>query len=246
MGQTKNGQLILLPTPLDEASSFNDITLSWIQKEIQEKGEKRVRVIGEEIKTLRRFWLRSKLPREMVEDFLILNEHNQESSAPYRPILKELKEGKTFFLTSEGGLPAFFDPGQKLVELCHHHKIKVTATPFASSVALSVALSGFNHSKIMIEGFLPVKDKKAREAGLKNIFSHSYPSIVMETPYRFQRLMEEVFKMAKETEQLNREFFVGVDLNLESEITLRGKFRDLKKEVEKLGKREFVLIIGPK
>ena len=46
---------------------------------------------------------------------------------------------------SDGGLPAFCDPGKELVAACHRNNVKVTSSPFQNSIVLALALSGFDH-----------------------------------------------------------------------------------------------------
>ena len=140
---------------------------------------------------------------------------------------------------SDGGLPAFYDPGVELVNLCHQNKIKVTSTPFCNSVSLALALSGFSHRKFWFEGFLPM-DAGERQSAIKNILNLKTTAILMDTPYRMKRVLEE-FQSAWGSSK--KKIFLAMDLNSETEELRRGTPKDLLSEITEF-KREFVLIVS--
>lgn len=229
------GKLVLVPTPIDEESPLETIALNLLKDSTQETSL----IIVEELKEVRRRWLRWGLPRERVEHFIEYNEHNQKEKIP--ELILALKNGKTLYLMSDCGLPAFCDPGTELVSRCHDEKILVTSTPFANSISLALALSGFNHSRFVFEGFLP-KETSERELALKRILKIKETTILMDTPYRLDRLLSEIKKIANEV-NIKRPIFLGLDLNHKSEELLRGPIDVLLKKIEGQ-KREFILILG--
>lgn len=120
----KKGTLTLIPTPIDEIHPLE--TTAWeLLNNIS--GDSNSIVCIEDLKPGRRRWLRWNLPRNQVEDFVLYNEHNHKEQCIH--LINELKSGKNVYLMSDGGLPAFCDPGQDLVRVCHKNKIKVTSTP---------------------------------------------------------------------------------------------------------------------
>jgi 16S rRNA (cytidine1402-2'-O)-methyltransferase len=229
------GKLVLVPTPIDEESPLETMALNLLKDSTQETSL----IIVEELKEVRRRWLRWGLPRERVEHFIEYNEHNQKEKIP--ELILALKNGKTLYLMSDCGLPAFCDPGTELVSRCHDEKISVTSTPFANSISLALALSGFNHSRFVFEGFLP-KETSEREMALKRILKIKETTILMDTPYRLDRLLSEIKKISNEM-NIKRPIFLGLDLNHKSEELLRGPIDVLLKKVEGQ-KREFILILG--
>jgi 16S rRNA (cytidine1402-2'-O)-methyltransferase len=229
------GKLVLVPTPIDEESPLETMAFNRLKESSQETSF----IVVEELKEVRRRWLRWGLPRERVEHFIEYNEHNQKEKIP--ELIQLLKSGKTLFLMSDCGLPAFCDPGTELVSRCHDEKIQVTSTPFANSISLALALSGFNHSRFVFEGFLP-KETSERELVLKRILKMKETTILMDTPYRLDRLLSEIKKIGTEVNQ-KRPIFLGLDLNHKSEELLRGPIDVLLKKVEGQ-KREFILILG--
>lgn len=229
----KSGILTLIPTPIDEDTPLE---LTAFNRLKQATDSVNSIFVVEELRHCRRRWIRWGLPRDIVEKFVLYNEHNAKTIS--QELYQKLKEGRDIFFMSDCGLPAFCDPGQRLVDYCHNGGVKVTCTPFANSIALAVALSGFPHDRFVFEGFIPVKENRHQE--LKRISLEASMSIVMDTPYRLKRLLEEFRDLLGN----KREIFVGLDLNQQSEELLRGSAEQLLKRIQEF-KREFILIVGP-
>ena len=140
---------------------------------------------------------------------------------------------------SDGGLPAFCDPGRRLVDLCHKSQVRVTSTPFPHSISLALALSGFSHKSFWFEGFLPAK-KELREKRWKELIENEATLVLMDTPYRLVKTLEEL----KTNLKRKREVFLALDLNSEDEELFRGGPNQIIKKL-KNKKREFVLILAP-
>ncbi len=220
------GKLTLIPTPIDE----NSILEPGALKLLDENWDKSILLV-EEAKANRRSWLRWGLPREAIEKFILYNEHTQENLN--LELIKKLQKGENIFLLSDCGLPAFCDPGQELVNLCHQHKIEVSATSFANSISLAIALSGFDHSQFFFAGFPPRQD---REAFLTNVLKRQETIVLMDTPYRLRKLLEELDKL-----KCQREVFLGMNLNQPSQKLVRGSIGELLKRDDE--KEEFILLI---
>ncbi len=226
--------LILIPTPLQDDLPLEPVARARLLEDCLRED---VLLLVEEHKVARQRWLKWGLPREAIERFVLFNEHTQEKIQG--EILKSLREKKRAYLMSDCGLPAFCDPGQKLVDACHRQGITVTATPFPNSIALALALSGFSHSRFAFSGFVPVKEPE-RSAWIKAELKRPETQIWMETPYRLKKLVEDLAKVS-----LSREIFLGMDLGGPSELLLRGPVSHILKGLGDQEKREFVLIIAP-
>ena len=227
-----SGKLILIPTPIDDESLLCDKTKSIIFDAISKNSI----ILMEEEKEGRRRWLRFGLPRECIENFVIFNEHTQKDLS--QSLIKNLKSNQDIILMSDCGLPAFCDPGTELVNQCHLNNIQVTSAPFGNSIALAISLCGFNHSRFIFEGFIPVQSPD-RQKSLKRILKQKEVSIIMDTPYRLNKLIDELDNL-----NCSREVFIGLDLNKPEELLLRGSIAKIRKQIEK-EKREFILILGP-
>lgn len=229
------GELVLVPTPIQEDHPLETVAHERLQSDALKEN---IIICVEEHKVGRQRWLKWGLPREAIDKFVLFNEHTQEKIQG--ELIRELKSGKTIYLLSDCGLPAFCDPGQLLVDACHRNKIRVTATPYPNSISLALALSGFSHQSFIFSGFIPIKEPE-RSDWMKKELKRPETLIWMETPYRLKKLLEELDKS-----KLEREIFLGCDLGGSQELLLRGSASVLLKKLEGQDKREFVLIIAPK
>ncbi|MCT4641322.1 MAG: hypothetical protein N4A33_03425 [Bacteriovoracaceae bacterium] len=223
--------LILVPTPIDDTSELPVSTVEFIKNKINEGAL----ICVEEVKEGRRRWLRFGLPREAIEDFILYNEHTRDKLN--EQLISSLKKKKDILLMSDCGLPAFCDPGASLVDLCHQRNIKVTSTPFYNSIALSIALSGYDHSRFIFEGFVPVKTE-ARMSFLKRVLKQNDVSVIMDTPYRMKSLLEDMNKVNPD-----RLICLLINLNKEDEYIIRDSVKSVNKKIEK-AKKEFIIVIG--
>ncbi len=229
------GSLTLIPTPLSEEGVLEPVAFSILESAALNDPETSVFVI-EDLKPGRRRWLQFKLPRSAVESFVLYNEHTADTVS--KELLASLKSGKNVYLMSDGGLPAFYDPGIELVRMCHQNHIKVTSTPFCNSVVLALALSGLSHKKFWFEGFLPL-DNAERSSVIKKLMSAKHTSILMDTPYRLKRVLEEM----QEVWSGNKKVFVALDLNCPTEELKLGTPNELLGSITDF-KREFILILS--
>lgn len=231
-----SGTLWLVPTPIDDDGELDPHSFTLLQKAALDHSEKSVFAI-EDLKPGRRRWLRWKLPRECVENFILYNEHSKSEAVD--ELLRELKSGKDVYLMSDGGMPAFCDPGLDLVDRCYESNIRVDTLPFYNSVILAVALSGFDHRSFIFEGFLP-REKEQRENYLESLYKQPKSVVLMDTPYRLTKLLEELAQFGKKGE---RRLFVGCDLTTPQQELFRGSAKQILKGLGERKKREFVLVI---
>ncbi len=223
------GKLTLIPTPIDEENPLEQTAFDLLNKASKDENSL---ILIEDLKPGRRRWLRWGLPREQVEKFVLYNEHTRIEIIDQ--LISHLKSGKNLFLMSDGGLPAFCDPGKELVSRCHDEKIIVTSSPFSNSISLAIALSGFQHDQFVFAGFLPRKSED-REKALKELINEKRTIVLMDTPYRLNKLLDEV-------RPFNRRVFLGINLNQSNEVLLRGNVQSIQAKVKGL-KEEFILII---
>ncbi len=229
------GKLVLVPTPIHDELPLESVALEMLERDALL--DETILLI-EEHKVARQRWLRWGLPREAIDKFIVFNEHTQKDVS--KDIVEKLKKQKgTAYLLSDCGLPAFCDPGQGLVDLCHKNKVEVTATPFPNSIALALALSGFSHDRFIFCGFVPLKNPD-RTQWLKAELKKAETLIMMETPYRLVRFLEELKEIG-----VKREIFLGMDLGAPEECLLRGSVQELLNHPQTQSKREFVMVLSP-
>lgn len=235
MSSPNAGVLTLVPTPLNEDDLLDSESLKRLQEAIQNP---LTLIVAEEAKVARQRWIRWGLPREQINNFLYLNEHNAKELT--KDLGQKLLEGFHLFLMSDGGMPAFCDPGQELVNWAHIHQIKVTCFPIANSVIATVALSGFPARRFIFEGFGP-REEELRKRWIQKIAQSQDLCLIMDTPYRLQKLLS-----ALQQAKLSRPLFLAINLFSPNELFLRGTIEKVIEKTQHLSKEEFVLAIAGK
>ncbi|PIP92504.1 MAG: hypothetical protein COW00_12355 [Bdellovibrio sp. CG12_big_fil_rev_8_21_14_0_65_39_13] len=228
--------LILVPTPIDEESQLESTAKERILFDLEHNPEKTL-ILVEDLKPGRQRWLRWGMPREWIERFVAYNEHTRHNIM--NDMVLAMKSGSKIYLMSDGGLPAFCDPGMELVDLCHQQRIRVTATPFPHSIALALAMSGFPHNQYRFLGFPPQKADE-RTKYFKDMVNMPETLILMDAPYRLKKVLEELIASG-----MNRELYLGLDLNSSNELGLRGQVSKIMNKIPN-EKREFIVVIAPR
>ena len=232
--ENKRGKLVLVPTPIAEGGALHPSAWQLLHDQWQLPSV----IIGvEELKVARRRWCHWGLPREALDRMLPFNEHNQNEQQ--EDLLSHLRGGGVLYLMSDGGLPAFCDPGQDLVSRCHDEGFMVTATPFDHSVALALALSGFPLKRYLFEGF-PPRSPGPRQRFFKALARQKELTVLMDTPYRLGKVLKEVYDGMPE-----RLLFLAYRLGEKEEFCLRRQAQELWPKLKGL-KGEFILCLGPR
>ena len=169
------------------------------------------------------------LPKEIE----LLNEHSKPDDFEF---LLELCEHKNIALISDCGTPGFCDPGAELIALCRQNNIPVKTLPGASSLMVFLSGVGLRIPEFHFRGFIPAKTQ-ARELEWKKLQRSKIPFIIMDTPYRLNKVLSECSQyLAK------RRLYIGVDLTKENEAFACGSAKELMKKFEGQ-KREFILLV---
>lgn len=233
----KAAKLTLVPTSVTEGGSLSP----ELKETLESAWRSGAGVCVEDIKPGRRRWLKWGLPREAIEDFITYNEHSRDELDT--KIVTELKSGRPYFLISDGGTPGFCDPGRSLVYQCHINQVPVAMINCDNSLLPAVALSGFTEGAFQFHGF-PPKDKEERAVFFEGLFQNEGCQVFMDTPYRLERVREELAKSCPNN-QKGRHHFVLMDIERVNEEYLWGPLDKILR-AQGLGKREFVWVIGPK
>lgn len=150
----------------------------------------------ENLRTARRFL--KAVDRDIDIDaitFFELNEHTPSSEIP--AMLSPLRRGHSMGVLSEAGCPAVADPGSDLVAAAQREGFNVVPLVGPSSILMGLMGSGFNGQSFAFQGYLPV-DASKRTAVLRQmqqrILRERQTQIFIETPYRNNRLIEELVK----------------------------------------------------
>lgn len=183
--------LYLFPVPMGDTPAADVLPASNLSLLCEIK-----HFVVENLRSARRF-LRS-VSRDIVIDdlsFTELSEHTRPEEV--ESMLAPLSEGHSIGVLSEAGCPAVADPGADLVAAAQRHGYKVVPLVGPSSIILSLMASGFNGQSFTFLGYLPV-EAKARAAALcemeREIRSKHRTQIFIETPYRNNKLIDELLK----------------------------------------------------
>jgi len=166
----------------------------------------------------------------------VLNEHSQESDLVE---LLKLCEEHRVALISDCGTPSFYDPGYQLVNRCRQKNIKVSAVPGASSLMTLLSLVSQKITQFYFAGFLPA-DTQLRIKTFLELRTNQDAIILMDTPYRLLKLLEELNQNFTK-----RQLLLGVNLTQDEELVLEGTAKDLTVVLNKRGieKAEFIILI---
>ncbi len=148
--------------------------------------------------------------------------------------------GESFGLISDCGTPVFADPGHYLIEQAAMFNIPVIPIPGASSLMATLSILNFKLDKFFFAGFLP-REKNERKQSLINLRSLDVPIILMDTPYRLTKLLEEVAI----TFGKNRQVTLAVNITMENEQYYRGPVSEVLSQLI-TKKAEFILVVHAK
>lgn len=176
-------------------------------------------------------WLRAHGITQKNLEFL--NEH---STAEDIARLTDLCGKQVCALITDCGSPGFCDPGADLVKSCRQKEIPVHVLPGASSLMALLTLSSERINEFYFRGFLPAKTE-LREPEWNKIKAVNSAIVLMDTPYRLQKMMEELKIHFPE-----RKMLLAMNLTQENEQVLEGKPREIASRISK-SKAEFMILI---
>ncbi len=220
-----NGKLYLVSTPIGNSE---DITLRAL-KVLRSVDF----IICEEFKQARRFLSKHQIEKELFS----LNEHNEKESV--EEIFPLLQSGKQAALISDCGTPLFSDPGHILVEECIAYKIDIVPVPGVNSLMPALIMSGLDIEKFYYYGWLsPKKDERRKE--LLNLKRRKDLLVLMDTPYRLIRLLEDIQKHFGNDQHI----VLAYKITMEDEKYFRGNVAKILRICnEKKLKGEFVVLL---
>lgn len=188
------GELYLIPNLLGETEV--DTSLPPLVARITAKINY---FVVEEERAARRF-IKQLLPDRVIREitFATLNEHTKpvEVEALTAPLL----DGHDVGIISDAGLPGVADPGAALVRRAHRLGIKVHPLVGPCSMMLALMASGFNGQRWRFVGYLST-EATTRKDEIRSIeravHEFNETQILMDTPYRNQKLLEELISSCK-------------------------------------------------
>ena len=235
-GIKKPGILYLIPTPLGENPPLEVLPLT-VKKIIEDQNH----FIIENEKAARRFI--KKIAPNKNQDQLIMYPLNKfitpEETESY---LDQCKAGISMGLFSDAGCPGIADPGSEIIAKAHRLGIQVKPLVGPSSLILAMMSSGMNGQNFAFNGYLPIEQKKRRQAIIKfekKAIKDNQAQLFIETPYRSDSLLNELLKVLLS----NTLLCVGCDLSLKNEYIKTLTISQWKNEKANLNKRPCIFII---
>ena len=197
--------------------------------------------IVEDIRSARRFLKKVDSSIDIDElTFFPLNKHT--SSEDLSGYLKPLQEGHSMGVISEAGCPAVADPGADVVAIAQRKNLKVIPLVGPSSIILSVMGSGFNGQSFAFHGYLPIEaaDRIKRLKELEGrIYSENQTQLFIETPYRNNKMMEDILKACRPQTKL----CIAANITCEGEYIHTKTIREWKGHLPDLTKVPCIFLI---
>ncbi len=197
--------------------------------------------IVENEKTARRF-IKKIYPEKKQPELKIslLNKHTDISE--YAEMLQPCLNGINVGLMSEAGCPGIADPGAVIAKLAHEKGIQVVPMVGPSSILMGMMASGFNGQSFAFNGYLPI-DKSEKKNALKGFervsFDKNQSQIFIETPYRNNKLLEDLLQILQNDTYL----CIAADITLDSEYIKTMRVSQWKKTKVDLHNRPCIFII---
>ena len=197
--------------------------------------------IVENVRTARRF-LKKTAPEIVIDDltFYELNKHTSpEMVADY---LLPLSKGLSVGVISEAGCPAVADPGADVVAVAQRKNYRVVPLVGPSSIILSVMASGFNGQSFAFHGYLPI-DGTARINKIKQIeqriYSEHETQLFIETPYRNNKMVDDLVKTCKPSTKL----CIACNITCDDEYIKTRPVKEWAGKVPDLSKRPTIFLL---
>ena len=186
----KTGTLYLIPTILAD-----DTADQVISPQVKDTVQRLTYFIVENLRTARRF-VKSICPELVIEQLNFVQVDKDATPAQVQASLKPLLEqGIDAGIISEAGCPGIADPGAEVARYAHQKGIRVVPFAGPSAILLSLMASGFNGQRFAFHGYLPI-EKGPRLQTLRNLekemLQRDQTQIFMETPYRNNKLLEDL------------------------------------------------------
>jgi 16S rRNA (cytidine1402-2'-O)-methyltransferase len=169
------------------------------------------------------------------KEYLELNEHTK---ADDLNLMMQKCQHYNVALMTDAGTPGFCDPGADLVRVCRQNDISIITIPGASSIMALLSLSGQRINEFIFRGFISPETTQ-RQKDWKILSTEKKAFIIMDTPYRLQKMLEEI-----STNIPNRKILIALDVTQPTEQILEGQIAKVRPLI-KSTKAEFIILVYP-
>ena len=197
--------------------------------------------IVENVRTARRF-LKKVEPGIVIDDLTFYELNKRTSPERVADYLRPLAADESVGVISEAGCPAIADPGADVVAIAQRKGYPVVPLVGPSSILLSLMASGFNGQSFAFHGYLPI-DAAERVAMIKKmesrVYGESQTQLFIETPYRNQRLVEELIRVCRPSTKL----CVAADITCADEFIRTRPVKEWAGKLPDLSKRPTIFLL---
>ena len=220
-----SGILYIVPTPI---GNLGDITYRAIEVLSQVDA-----ILAEDTRQTKKL-----LNHYQVEKKLIpYHQHNEHKNLSM--VIDKLKDGETFAVCTDAGMPGISDPGFLLIREAVQEGINVITLPGAVAAIVALVNSGLPCDTFVYEGFLP--HKKGKQTKILSLAEEKRTTIFYESPHRIIKTLT----MIKELLGEERGVVIGRELTKKFEEYVRGTVTEVLAHFEtNAPKGEFVLLIA--
>jgi len=197
--------------------------------------------IVENERTARRYLIKLgiKTPIDDLQ-FYILDKHTDPNEKV--KFLDPARHGNNMGVISEAGTPGVADPGADIVEIAHRENIRVVPLVGPSSILLALMASGLNGQNFAFTGYLPIqkneKTQKIKQLEMRS-GKENQSQIFMETPYRNQKMLDDLFKTCLPQTRL----CIATDITMDSECIKTKTIAEWKANPPDIHKRPTIFIL---
>ena len=185
--------------------------------------------IVENVRTARRF-LKKTEPSIVIDDLVFYELNKHTSPEEVTGYLAPLAKGESVGVISEAGCPAVADPGADVVAIAQRKGYKVVPLVGPSSILMSVMGSGFNDASQRTNA---IKKLEGR------IYSENQTQLFIETPYRNNKLAEELIRTCRPSTKL----CIASNITCEDEYIHTRPVKEWAGKVPDLSKKPTIFLI---
>lgn len=158
--------------------------------------------------------------------------HKFNEQSKSEEIIKNAKNGISYGIITDQGMPGISDPGHILIKKCIEENISYTILPGASALITALVGSGLDNDSFSYYGFIP-KKQKDKKILYEKLSKEDKTSIIFDTPHNLLNTIKdfkEIFPerklcLARELSKKFEEYLlVDIDKIDEEDITLKGEF----------------------
>ncbi|MDR1743308.1 MAG: SAM-dependent methyltransferase [Dysgonamonadaceae bacterium] len=197
--------------------------------------------IVENVRSARRF-LKKCHPDIDIDSltFFELNTHTKKEDVA--GFLQPLRDGHSMGVISEAGCPAVADPGADVVAVAQRKGFRVVPMVGPSSILMALMASGFNGQSFAFHGYLPIEQSE-RIRKIKHLEARAcdenQSQIFIETPYRNQKLAEDILQHCRPASQL----CIAMNISCDDEYIVSRSMREWKNKLPEMHKKPCVFIL---